>query len=82
MLDEIKKFAEKGLRIGVFPIITSKKKHEWVASVRVGDDTKLTWIQGESGCSMSAFSTPEAAYKAIIEFCQKYKPSAKKQKAK
>ena len=79
MLEEIKKLASKGLRIGVFPII-SGHKHEWVASVRVGESSKLTWIEGEEGCQMSAFSTPEAAYKAIIDYSNNYKDAKKKSK--
>ena len=69
MLEEIIDFAKKGLRIGVWPNINGNK-HEWVACVRVGNDPRLTWIQGQPGHGMSAFNSPEDAYKAIIEFCK------------
>ena len=69
MLEKISEYAKKGYRIGVFPVINGKD-HEWVASVRISNSPKLTWIEGESGCQMSAFKTPDAAYKAIFKYVE------------
>lgn len=71
MLENVVKFAEQGLRMGIFPMINNKR-HEWTACVRVGNNSKLTWIQGEEGCGMSCFKTPEAAYEALLNFCESY----------
>lgn len=77
MLSELANYEAKGLRIGVFPVINNKK-HEWTACVRVGDNSRLSWVQGEEGCSMSSFTTIDAAFKAALEFCEQYKPNGKK----
>lgn len=77
MLSELANYEAKGLRIGFFPIINNTK-HEWTACVRVGDNPRLSWVQGENGCMRSCFTTPEAAFKAALKFCEEYKSNDKK----
>lgn len=77
MLSEIAKYEAQGLRIGVYPTLNNKK-HEWTACVRVGNNSRLSWVQGEEGCMMSCFKTSQAAFEAALKFCEEYKPNDKK----
>lgn len=76
MLSELASYETKGLRVGVYPIINNRK-HEWTACVRVGNDPRLSWVQGEEGCRMSSFTTIEAAFETALKFCEDYKPNGK-----
>ena len=72
-MEKIKELEDKGFRIGLYPTY-EKNKHEWTACVRIGDDKRLTFIQGEEGCYNSSFNTKEKALEAIIKFCEEYIP--------
>lgn len=72
-IDKIKELEKKSFRIGFYPTF-EKNKHEWTVCVRIGDDKRLIFIQGEPGCYNSSFNTKEAALEAIIKFCEEYKP--------
>lgn len=73
----IEEWAEKGFRIGIFPVI-HLKKHEWTAGVRVGDSDKLTWMQNkDEGCTFSSFNSYENALQAALEFCENFKSKKK-----
>lgn len=39
----IEEWAEKGFRIGIFPVL-HLGKHEWTAGVRIGKEDKMTWL--------------------------------------
>ncbi len=68
MIDLINKFAQKGYYIGVYPI-KERSGYQWVGYVMV-DGTRL-WLQGDDKCSMSAFISPERAYKAAFTEAKK-----------
>lgn len=68
MLDKIKKYAEKGFYIGLYPIL-EKSGYQWVSYVMIGKDRK--WMEGDKGCTMSAFWSPEDALNAALKFCEK-----------
>lgn len=68
MLEKIKYFESKGLRIGFYPIL-EKESYQWVAYVMIGG--KRNWLKGDPECTMSAFNSIDRALEAAIAFCDK-----------
>ena len=63
IIDLLTKFARKGYYIGVYPIL-ERSGHQWVGYVMI--DGNRLWLQGDEKCTMSAFTSPERAYKAAF----------------
>ena len=68
IIDLLNKFASKGYYIGVYPIL-ERSGHQWVGYVMI--DGNRLWLQGDEKCSMSAFISPERAYKAAFTEAKK-----------
>lgn len=69
MLKEIEKYAKKGYYIGLYPVL-EKSGYQWVSFVMIGKERK--WMQGDKGCTMSAFWSPVDALNAALNYCKKY----------
>ena len=74
----IEEWANKGFRIGIFPVL-HLNKHEWTAGVRIGNESKMTWLsKKDEGCTFSSFTSYTNALNAILDFCENYKPKRKR----
>lgn len=68
MIDLINKFASKGYYIGVYPI-KEPTGYQWVGYIMI--DGTRHWLQGDTHCTMSAFTSPARAYKCAFETAKK-----------
>lgn len=74
----IEEWAEKGFRIGIFPVL-HLGKHEWTAGVRIGKEDKMTWLsKKDEGCTFSSFTSYSRALEKALNFCENYKPKRKR----
>ncbi len=77
MFEQILEWEKKGFRIGIYSTY-EKGSHQWVGCVRVGNDSRLTFVEKEEGCRNSSFTTPQKAFDACILLCKNYIPSKRK----
>lgn len=72
-MEEISYWAEKHLYISIFTVL-HKGRIEWSAGIRIGLDTKNTWLSDkDEGCQFSSFLTYESALEHALDFCKNYK---------
>jgi hypothetical protein len=69
MLSEIKKYAEKGFYIGIYPTL-EHSGYQWISFVMIKGERN--WLKGKQGCTMSAFPTIEEALLAATSYCDNY----------
>lgn len=82
MIEKIKELEAKGFRVAIIPQMWGSTWF-WTAGVYVGNERKAEWVDNKDpSLPKAGFVDYEAAFNAVVAYCDNYKPKQHGKKGK